>query len=95
MFAFLRIPQFFNAGEYLVLAINHFSFPSHGENKRSGRKDVLLSHPCVKKQRLEFANCSICFAFLRGAALGRQLYFFPVWDGKVIFFFLNKEKKEQ
>lgn len=93
LFAFLRIPQFFNAGEYLVLAINHFSFPSHGENKRSGRKVVLLSHPCVKKQRLEFANCSICFAFLRGAALGRQLYFFPVWEGKVIFFFWIKKKR--
>lgn len=48
--------------------------------------------PVWKKQRLEFANCSICCAFLRGAALGQQLYFFRSGMERQ-FFFLNKDKK--
>lgn len=95
LFAFLRIPQFFNAGENSTRAINHFSFSESRwkQGVREKRCFYCLT-PLWKKLRLELANSQHLFCFSTQSCSQPAVYFLPLCDGKV-FFCLKKKKNNR
>lgn len=86
LFAFLRIPQFFNAGENLALVINHFSFSeSRWKQAVQEKRCFFLSQPSMKKTAIGTHKLQHLFCFSTRSCSQPAVYFLPVCDGKVFF----------